>query len=138
MGLYLFLWSLLPICLAGLGTGIAASTANGESNTLLAAGIGVLVILTTIPLWVSAYAYSMAPFLSIDRPGLGAFAAVSESIQLMRGLKWRLFLFHLSFIGWFLLVVLTFGLAAFWVFPYVQISTASFYRSLVAPRTATP
>lgn len=55
-----------------------------------------------ISIWIS-YRYAMAPYLLIDRPEAGPFAAVRESVALMRGWKWEFFKLDFSFFGWILL-----------------------------------
>ena len=42
----------------------------------------------------------------------------------------------LSFIGWGLLVLVTLGIAAIWVQPYMSLSFANFYRELVDEQNA--
>ena len=41
-----------------------------------------------------------------------------------------LFILQLSFIGWYLLIGVTFGIAAIYVGPYVSAATANFYNSI--------
>jgi uncharacterized membrane protein len=48
----------------------------------------------------------------------------------MLGKRWRLFCLDFSFIGWILLTPFTFGLAAFWVAPYMEQARAQFYESI--------
>ena len=52
------------------------------------------------------------------------------SKEMMKGNKLRFFFFGLSFFGWALVVVLTFGIASLWVTPYMQASFAKFYREI--------
>jgi uncharacterized membrane protein len=52
------------------------------------------------------------------------------SKEMMKGNKLRFFFFSLSFFGWALVVVLTLGIAAIWVIPYMQASYAAFYREI--------
>ena len=42
----------------------------------------------------------------------------------------KLFLLDLSFIGWALLCVLTFGIGVFWLKPYVSTAHAAFYEDI--------
>ena len=49
---------------------------------------------------------------------------------MMDGHKMDLFALYLSFIGWFILVALTFGLLSFYVIPYLQMSLAVFYQNI--------
>ena len=49
---------------------------------------------------------------------------------MMNGNKWRLFKLEFSFIGWTLLCVLTLGIGAAFLIPYVNAATAEFYVEL--------
>lgn len=53
-----------------------------------------------------------------------------KSIEMMKGYKGKLFLTQLSFIGWFLLVIVTCGIYAVWFIPYYGASMAQFYLEL--------
>ena len=57
-----------------------------------------------------------------------------RSQELMAGYKLRLFWLQLSFIGWWILVALTFGLAAIYVVPYYNATMAEFYIELTRER----
>ena len=49
---------------------------------------------------------------------------------MMNGHKWDLFVLQLSFFWWFLLVMVTLGIAAIYVTPYISATTANFYNSI--------
>ena len=87
-------------------------------------------LLFVIPGIVMTYAYSMSFFILKDNPELSANEARKQSIEMMRGNKWRLFCLDLSFIGWVLLSILTLGILMLWVSPVQQASHAAFYESL--------
>lgn len=87
-------------------------------------------LLLVVPGIVKTYSYAMAPYLLNDNQGLSANEAITRSRSLMHGNKCRLFLLDLSFLGWFLLVVASFGLANFYVMPYYQATRAQFYENL--------
>ena len=55
---------------------------------------------------------------------------VKESENLMDGYKIDFICFGLSFIGWFLLGVLTFGIAYIWVIPYVEVASVMYFEKL--------
>ena len=56
------------------------------------------------------------------------------SAQLMEGSKMDAFVLDLSFIGWFLLGALTFGiLNLFWTTPYKAATDAELYLALATP-----
>ena len=49
---------------------------------------------------------------------------------MMRGYKGKLFLLDLSFIGWYILGALCFGIGILFVAPYVTLARTNFYFSL--------
>ena len=53
---------------------------------------------------------------------------------MMKGHKFDLFYLYLSFIGWFLLAMLTAGIGTLWLAPYVEAAKAAFYNDLKAER----
>lgn len=93
-------------------------------------------LLFIIPGIIKSYSYSMSYYISVDNPSLSADEARVKSMALMKGNKWRLFCLELSFIGWILLTIITFGLAGFFVGPYMQVATAEFYGDLVGDTAA--
>ena len=93
--------------------------------------MGLFIFLWTLLLFIpgiiAAYRYSMAPYLMAQNPDMGIREAVNRSKELMQGRKWRLFCLELSFIGWHLLCILTFGLGYLFLNPYIQSAYAAFY-----------
>ena len=63
-----------------------------------------------------------------DNPEMNYNAAIERSMAMMHGYKLKYFILILSFIGWMLLVAITFGLASFFVTPYMTASYAHFYE----------
>ena len=102
----------------------------------------VLVIITMIvgifTLWIGAivlgYAYRMVPYLLIDYPNITLREAMKVSREMMRGYKWRLFVLDLSFIGWYMVGMMTCGIGMLFVTPYIQTTTALFYDDLKKQR----
>ena len=87
-------------------------------------------LLFIVPGIIAAYKYSMVKYILADDPTMSARDALFESARLMNGNKWRSFCFGLSFIGWNMLVAVSFGIAAIWVVPYEQAAFAKFYREI--------
>ena len=56
--------------------------------------------------------------------------AITKSRQLMDGHKLDLFIFDLSFIGWYILSLFTLGIGLLWLVPYYRAAHASYYRNL--------
>ncbi len=87
-------------------------------------------LLLIIPGIIMSYAYSMTEYIYIDNPSLSASQCLEKSKELMKGKKGKLFLLDLSFIGWFLLCLLTFGILTFWVSPFQMATRAAFYEDI--------
>lgn len=94
-------------------------------------------LLFIIPGIIKAYAYSMTMHVLRDNPELTPSQAITRSQDLMLGNKFKLFVLQLTFIGWILLVAITFGIAAFWVSPYMGVAQCVFYNS-ICPQVAPP
>jgi uncharacterized membrane protein len=84
-------------------------------------------LLLIIPGIIMGLAYSMTFFIIADEPEISAWDAMKKSKAMMEGNKGQLFLLSLSFIGWALLAILTFGIGMLWLIPYMQVSIAKFY-----------
>ena len=72
----------------------------------------------------------MSLFILAENPELTASEALAKSQSMMKGHKMELFILELSFIGWYFVVALTFGIAALYVAPYMQATMANFYNSI--------
>lgn len=88
-------------------------------------------LLFIIPGIVKYYSYSMAYFIKCDHPEYSATQTIDESRKLMHGNKMKLFALDLSFIGWWILGSLCFGIGTLWVVPYVKTAHAEFYLDLL-------
>ncbi len=118
----------LRVLTYGLENDLAGNVLLGLLQTLF---IFLWTLLLIIPGIVKSYAYSMAYFVKIDNPEYSAKQALDESERLMKGKKMKLFLLDLSFIGWYILGALCFGIGTLWVNAYQQAARTEFYRDLV-------
>jgi uncharacterized membrane protein len=87
-------------------------------------------LLLIIPGIIKAYAYSMTFFILAENKGMSVLEAITLSRKMMNGHKMDLFLLCLSFIGWFILVLITFSIAGIWVYPYFYATITNFYLSV--------
>lgn len=55
---------------------------------------------------------------------------INTSKEMMEGYLWDYFVFGLSFIGWILLCIITFGIAMIWVYPYIMVAEVMYYQEL--------
>ena len=85
---------------------------------------------------VAAYAYinAYAPalYMIAANPDLGTRATFQFCRQVMKKRVWEFFLFRLTFLGWELLGMITFGIGVFFVTPYVNLSTAGYTQYVKA------
>ncbi|MGG5371325.1 DUF975 family protein [Enterococcus sp. AZ196] len=93
------------------------------------------MILFLIPGIIKIYAYSQCYFIYYDqvrqtgeKPKV--LDTITASRRLMNGHKKRLFWLDITFIGWYLIVALTLGIAGLWIAPYVSATRAAFYKDL--------
>lgn len=87
-------------------------------------------LLFIIPGIIASLSYSMVYFIILDNPEIGYMDAIKESKEIMNGHKMDLFLLHLSFLGWALLGILTFGILYLWLIPYVNVTICNFYNEI--------
>ena len=85
-------------------------------------------LLLIIPGIMKAFSYALTPYILWDEPELTAKQAIARSCEIMEGRRWKLFCLYLSFIGWGILSVLTFGIGFLWLLPYMNASFAAFYE----------
>ncbi len=74
------------------------------------------------------YSYLLVPYILAENPGIYGKEAIQLSKDLMKGHKWELFKFDLSFIGWTLLDICTLHfLGVLYVRPYKECCLANYY-----------
>lgn len=100
--------------------------------------ITLWTLLLIIPGIIKTYSYAMAEYIMLDNPNVGSDEAIRLSMQMMKGNKLKLFLLDLSFIGWIILALLTFGLGFIILYPYIYTAHAEFYTDLKAESTTEP
>ena len=87
-------------------------------------------LLLIIPGFIKYYAYALTPYILIDNPELSANQAINLSQKMMKGHKFDMFILHLSFIGWIILSIFTFGIGLLWLLPYMMTAQAAFYQDV--------
>ena len=83
-----------------------------------------------------SYCYMQVGYLMAENPYLTTRRAMELSKQMMDGEKWNTFVLQLSFIGWYLLCSITFGIGFIFLEPYVQATFAELYAALRAKALA--
>lgn len=100
------------------------------TNLLMYIYIFLWSLLLIIPGIIKAFSYSMTSYILKDDPELSNNAAIEKSMAMMHGHKMELFLLELSFIGWVILSMFTFGIGMLLVEPYMQTTIAHYYEDL--------
>ena len=88
-------------------------------------------LLFYIPGIVKSIAYSQTLFLLAEYPKIGVRKATQISKTITNGYKGDLFIMRLSFIGWDILSLFTFGILQLWIMPYREISFTNAYHKLL-------
>ncbi|WP_125766854.1 DUF975 family protein [Lapidilactobacillus wuchangensis] len=93
--------------------------------------------LLIIPGIILALAFQPIYLLYSDEgDNYGYFNIIGRSWQFMRGHKFDLFVFQLSFIFWYVGMFLTLGLLGIYFIPYRNLALAAFYDNIVAENRA--
>lgn len=67
--------------------------------------------LTIVGFFIKQYSYRMVPYIVVENPNIEALDAIRLSRRMMKGHKWECFVADCSFLGWYLLNLITFGLS---------------------------
>lgn len=125
MILFLFLWS-LPYQFSCQMLGIMIVSRNTAGIVISS----VCTLLLIIPAIIKAFSYSFHPYILADCPNLTVRQALKLSKKMTKGIKGELFVFELSFIGWWFLTSLTGGILAIYTVPYYCMAKATLYESM--------
>ena len=85
-------------------------------------------LLLVVPGIIAIYKYRLAMYLLLDHPEMSPYQCIRDSGKMMSGHKWQLFVLDLSFLGWYILLIIPF--TTIWVTPYTQLTYAIFYDNL--------
>ena len=132
--LWLVLWSMLCLIPFAILTSIViagAERAGQDVELIIFIPIVILYILLIGVLINRSIAYSLNWFILAEDSRIGTVEATKDSKIITKGHKWELFVLDLTFIGWYLLTILTCGLLAFWILPYYGMTKFNAFKYLV-------
>ena len=127
-----------------VGFGFRANYGNVVLTQFLRALFTALwTLLLIIPGIIRGIGYFAVPYILAENPNLPWRRALQLSLSMTDGYKWRIFVFQLSYLGWYLLDIFTLGiLGIFYVSPYYYAAQTEVYRHLrecaLAEGIATP
>lgn len=88
-------------------------------------------LLLIVPGIIKLLSISMAPYILIENEYyMTPTDAIKESERIMTGHKTELFALIFSFIGWYILSMLTCGILLIYITPYVNMSLVNFYNEI--------
>ena len=90
----------------------------------------ILIILLAIAVFFISIKLKFVFYIMNDETDLSAVNYIKKSWRITKGSFGKILLFELSFIGWRLLTLLTFGALNLYVLPYRNTAVANFYLSL--------
>lgn len=90
-------------------------------------------LLLIVPGIIKSISYSQAYYILAEHPEMSGKEALDASMDIMDGHKMDYFVLWLSFIPWLLLCVITCGLAALYVGPYINATLINFYQAIKPP-----
>lgn len=91
--------------------------------------IGLGYVLLVVPGIILTLMFAMTDYVICDKE-LSGVEPLTESKKLMDGHKGEYFVFNLSFLGWYILSLFTFGILLIWVIPYYNVAEALYYEEL--------
>lgn len=103
-------------------------------TALLYRGIYIFLwsLLLIIPGIIKMYEYRFVPYIMAENPALDHDRALKLSREMTAGEKMEIFILDLSFLGWFFLGALFFGIGILFVQPYYDAVNAELYQKLKA------
>ncbi|WP_026886410.1 DUF975 family protein [Clostridium beijerinckii] len=90
----------------------------------------IATLCMVIPGIIVALMFSQAFFILCEDNNKSIMECLKQSVSIMRGYKIRLLLLELSFVGWGIISILTFGIGLLWIYPYRQVTLANFYLEI--------
>ncbi len=130
------------ILIGGLVFTVIATNTSSDSSTIFTVLAGIFLIVgyigyiaSLIYLFVKDLLYVLSYYVMHDNPDMTAKQIVEESERIMNGQRKSYFGLELSFFGWVLLAMLTFGIGIIFLMPYMQISIAIFYEDRIGKLT---
>lgn len=134
-GFWFFLW----FCLWGF-LAIPLLTAYGFIYALMHQNLTsmppfyistIIMFIGFIPAFIKAISYSQLFYIAAEYQNVSVKKALKISMIITKGHKADLFVTYLTFIGWFLLGIISFGIANLWITPYYKMTMTNVYHALL-------
>ena len=100
--------------------------------------VSLWTMLLIIPGIIKVYTYFLVPYIISDHPEMEYKETMALSAKMTEGEKGDMFILNLSFIGWYMLNILTCGIGVIFLSPYVEATWAQFYKKMCEKISETP
>ena len=87
-------------------------------------------LLLIIPGIIKSYEYRMVPYILSEEPNLPSNEVIRRSREMTDGHKMDMFVLDLSFLGWYILGAIFYGIGGIFVNPYKEATMAKLYNIL--------
>lgn len=129
IGLLLIGGSIIPLFLTGNGSVDAIGEVFTGTSIIMIIVVSIAMIVASIFISLN---YFITPYIILmNREDIDGIMAMKYSRKLMRGRKIDLFVLWISFIGWGILSVITFGLGFIFLISYFNTTMANFFFELI-------
>ena len=119
----------------GLTFGVLALGASLGYGWMVWCALGVMLLGGLFNL-ILQYKLALCYHIVDDFPEMTPSNAIRNSIALMKGNTLRYFRLQISFVGWVLVAMLTFGVGMIWLTPYMVMTNTLFYAEVSGRNTA--
>ena len=109
-------WALIVAFVGGFIGGIVSAVlrvcgavTEKQMSLLLGCMCGIPACIAAI---IASFRYVLTWYVKVENVEVGANACIKRSCELMHGRKWKLFFFWLSYIGWYILLIMPLAIAS--------------------------
>lgn len=109
------------------GQNFGAIADNAFSGVAIALLILLLMLVFLVAVSIVTGVFQFAAWTKMDFPNVKVGNSLRYGWSLLKGRVGRYIMLQLSFIGWYLLGILAFGVGVLWAIAYANVSVAAFY-----------
>lgn len=91
---------------------------------------GLLSLAVQFIYWQRSLAYMFFPYILAENPTMNGKDALKYSVHITSGRLLELLELQLSYIGWAVFAVVTFGFGLIYALPFIEMTTSSYYVAL--------
>jgi len=91
----------------------------------------VIVVIYALCIIVTRLKYAPLPVVYHKHSPMTSIVFVAKTLRFSQGIKMGLFKLYLSFAGWYILGVLSFGIGFIWIMPYIRIASGIYLSEAI-------